>query len=889
VTSLSSVRPAAQIAAARCSPPPIAADIVERSRLFDVLDRGIAGPLTLITGPPGAGKTTLLSSWLGQRRIPDGVSWLSVDRADATPAQFWSAVIEAVDHAGEPRLRSLMGRLGLDRDDFLSALAGMLATRSTPLVLILDDFHELAPPEVSEQLDALLRHPLPMLRLVIASRADPRLSLPRLRLQGRMTELRGADLALTVQEAGCMFDLAGLIVGADQVAALHARTEGWVAGLRLAALLLGTTGDVDELVETFAGDEHSVADYLVDEVLQRQPAQIRDFMLRTSVVDPLSAELANALTGRSDGAWTLDVLERSIAFVSRVGDRTGLYRYHRMFGELLRSQLRHRMPDLLKLQHRSAARWYAKNGDLPLAARHALTAGDCALAGNLVATSWPELLVHGDSPVAGALITSLPRAVVTDDPELSLAAASIHLESGELSAGRDYLRIADDTAAAVKPKRRAEFTLTRAIADLYEARAVGDFERVRASAEALAGGHGSAVAALDGRERRALGLVHTGIAETWTGRHQHARTALEDALGLARHADREYLTFCTLAALSLLEAVSGAFVTAAALAQDAGGLAARHGWSARGPTASARCALSICAYHWNDLGDARRSLATAEAALGAAGDPALRVLVSLTRGRVELRSGDAEPAAAALDAAGRAASEFSLSPWLAVQLAGAQAQALAAAGQPGDVQDVIRIRPPSGRWAETELVWARVALAAGDPGGAADTARAALDGAVAMADPSTAIEIRALGAVAEHRRGDDDRALQLVEEALALAEPQQDLAPFLSVGPAVRELLVRRIRAGTAHRSLAGELGELLDPLMACPVNRGGAMGLEPLSEREEVVLRYLPATLSKAEIASEMSVSVNTVKTHMKNIYRKLDVTDRAQAVRRARTLHLV
>jgi LuxR family maltose regulon positive regulatory protein len=889
MTALRSVRPSTGIATARCSPPPLAPDVVERGRLFDVLDRGVEGPLTLITGPPGAGKSTLLAGWLAQRRIPAAVAWLSVDRTDAAPAQFWSALIEAVDHAGEPRLKPLLGRLGLDRDDFLSVLAGTLASRSTPLVVVLDDFHELAASGVSEQFDALLRHPLPMLRLVIASRADPRLSLPRLRLQGRMTELRGADLALTVEEAGCMFALAGVTVSADQVAALHARTEGWVAGLRLAALLLQSTGDVDELVRTFAGDEHSVADYLVDEVLQRQPAEIRDFMLRTSVVDPLSAELANALTGRSDGAWTLDMLERSNAFVSRVGDTTGLYRYHRMFAELLRSQLCHRMPDLLRLQNRSAARWYAKSGALHQAARHALAAGDCALAGNLLVTSCPALLLHGESPVAGALIRSLPRTVVTADPELSLAAASVHLESGELAVGRDYLHIADDTAAAVKPKRRSEFILTRAIAGLYEARAAGDFEPLRASAEALAGRHGSAVVALDGRERRALALLHIGIAETWIGRHQQARTALNDALGLARHADREYLTFCTLAVLALLEAVSGALVTAQALAEEAVGLGGRRGWSQRGPTASAGCALAICAYHWNALSDARRSLAMAEAVRDTAGDPALRVLLSMTRARVSLRSGDVDQANFALDAAGRVAAEFALSPWLTILLTGARAEALIAAGQPGDAFDLTTTGPPPGRWAETELVWARVALATGDPRGAAHTARAALDGAVAMADPSTAIEIRALGAVAEHRRGDDDAALVLVEQALALAEPQQDLAPFLSVGPPVRELLVRRIRAGTAHRSLAGELGELLDPQVSHPADRRSAMALEPLSEREEVVLRYLPTTLSKADIASEMSVSVNTVKTHMKNIYRKLDVTDRTQAVRRGRTLHLV
>ena len=632
-----------------------------------------------------------------------------------------------------------------------------------------------------------------------------------------------------------------------------------------------------------------MADYLVDEVLQHQPAQIRDFLLRTSVADPLSVELADALTGRSDGASTLDMLERSNAFVARVGDTVGLYRYHRMFGELLRSQLRHRMPDLFKLQHRSAARWYARSGALPVAARHALAAGDCALAGSLLATSWPTLLIHGDAPVAGALIASLPRAVVTADPELGLAAACIQLESGELAAGRDYLRVADDTAAAVKPKRRAEFKLTRAIAELYDARAVGDFERVRASADALVLGYGSGVVALDGRERRALALLHLGIAEMWTGRHQHARTALEDALGLARHAEREYLTFCILASLALLEAVSGALVIAAALAEEAGGLAARRGWSARRPTASA----TVCS------GDLHLPLERPGRRPALAGGGGVRA--RNCRGPGVERAGVPDTGAGGASVRGRGAGHRharrrrpSGRGVPRQPMAGdprgrrpsrcpRRRRAPRRRPRPGHDQDAVR------RWAETELVRARVALATGDPKGAAHVARSALDGAVALADPATAIEIRAVGAVAEHRRGDDDAALELMEQALALAEPQQDLAPFLSVGPAVRELLVRRIRAGTAHRSLAGELGELLDPRMTHSEDRRSAMALESLSRREQVVLRYLPTTLSKAEIASEMSVSVNTVKTHMKNIYRKLDVTDRAQAVRRARTLHLV
>jgi len=839
---------------------------IERPRLFDILDGGIAGPLTVITGPPGAGKTTLLTSWLAARPPAATVAWTARGGADPRsavaadgPEGFWTAPIAAAAGADRPHL------------------------------VFLDDVHESRMPGICEQLDGLLRHPPDMLRVVIASRADPRLSLARLRLDGRVAEIRAADLAFTIDEAAALFTGAGLSLSAGEVEALHARTEGWAAGLRLAALSLRAADDSTALIAAFAGDEHTVADYLLEEVLARQPPVVREFMLRTSIVDELSPELADALTGAADGARTLDLLERDNAFVSRVGDSPGVYRYHRMFGELLRSQLRHRMPARLALQNRLAARWYARQGEWAQATRHALAAGDSPLAANLLATSWPDLLVRGQAPVAADLIAALPRGLAAQDPELAVAAAGALLDGGELDQAQDYLRVADEHAFAVKAKRRLEFVVTRALAEMYEARALGDQDRARAAAGRLLTGQGAGALALDGRDRRALALLALGTAESWSGHRRHARSALEDGLVLARHAGRDYLAFCILGALAMLEALSGALNAAARAAEEALELAARHGWAQRGPACAAHAALAICAHRRHHLPAAERHLASAEATAPRAGDPALRLVVKLTRASVSLSAGMIEPARAAVRAARDATIGWRPPAPLAVAHAVVRADVLIAAGRLDEAARAVAQPPPPGRWAETDLARARLALIAGDPGGAAAIVAATLDRVIPALTPSSAIELRVVGAVARHRNGDPDAALALVEQALALAEPEQELRPFLAVGAPVRELLVRRIRAGTAHRSLAGELGELLDPHTSAAPDRRSAMALEPLSEREQVVLRYLPTTLSKAEIASEMRVSVNTVKTHMKNIYRKLDVTDRAQAIRRARTLHLV
>jgi LuxR family transcriptional regulator, maltose regulon positive regulatory protein len=888
-TQLIDRQPPISVSSARLSPPRPVAGTLDRGRLFERLDSGVRGPVTVITGPPGAGKTQLLSSWLGAREPLETAAWLIVDRAETRPAEFWGAVIEAVAAAGGTGVGPLASGAALSEARFLAEFANAITALERPLTLILDDFHELRAPRVSEQLDRLLRRPPERLALVIASRSDPRLSLQRLRLEGHVTEIRAADLAFTAEEAQAMFAAAGLRLTATQVGALQSRTEGWAAGLRLAALSLGSGQDADELIATFSGDERSVADYLVEGVRQHQPEEIRDFMLKTSVVDLLTPELADALTGHSDGAPILELLERSNAFVSPVGPNGAWYRYHGMFGALLRTQLRHHSPDGFAAAHRRAARWYVRASLNVEATRHALAAGDWELAGDVLAAGWLELLVRGEAREAADLLESLPPRAAARRPELAIAAAGALIEAGELPGGEQYLRIADDAASALKPARRSDFVLGRTIARMLQARSQGRFADIRPLARKLMAGQGSASGTLAGRERRAIALIHLGIADAWAGRRRHARASLEEALSLAGHGGRPYLGFSALGQLALLEAANGALRRSTRFAHEAVELAERNGWMRRSASAAAHCALAMCAYHHNSMGQSGQYLDLAEEAARASRERPVAVVAAVIRTRIALLRGDPDAAEVALREAYDEAGDWEIPLRLAGAVSAAEAETLVAASRAADAVQWLDGEPGLGRWGEGQVIRAKLALAQGDPRRASELIADGVDRPASIMHASSAIELRALGAVAMHQRGDDESALELVELALAAAEPEGFVSPFLSVGAPLRDLLARRIRAGTAHRALAGELGEAMAPRSDPDVEQRSALVLEPLSDREAVVLRYLPTGLSKAEIAAEMFVSVNTVKTHMKNIYRKLDVTDRGQAVRRARTLHLV
>ena len=353
---------------------------VPRPRLLRLLEAGTRGPLTVLAAPPGAGKTILLASWMMAGRPPGPVAWLTVDHGDDDPVRFWAHVLAALRESGAVPPDGLLAGLGPPPPDaaqgFLVELINGLAELPGPVVLVLDDLHEATGPAVMAGLQFLLRHAPPRFRLVVATRTDPPLSLQRLRVAGQLTEIRAAELAFTPAEAGELLAALGVELPDGELETLWRRTEGWVAGLRLAALSLRDHPDPGRFVAEFAGDDHAVAGYLVEEVLARQPPEVQEFLLRTCVTDRLCGGLADALTDRSDGEQMLVLLEHDHAFTTGLGPGRSWYRYHPLFAGLLRAELHHRWPEDIPELHRRAAAWHAANGMVEEAVDHTLAAGD---------------------------------------------------------------------------------------------------------------------------------------------------------------------------------------------------------------------------------------------------------------------------------------------------------------------------------------------------------------------------------------------------------------------------------------------------------------------------------------------------------------------------------
>ncbi len=869
--------------------PPRPRAAVQRPELFDRLDAGIRAPLTLITGPAGAGKTVLLTTWLTSRLPARPVGWISLEARDGRYTRFWSELLNLIGEVADAGAIGLPDPAQIGGGDFIGTLAHALDSLSEPVVIVLDDFEQLHSQRIASDVDQLLRGRPGGLRIVIASRRDPGLSLQRLRLEGLLTEIRSTDLALTPEQAVELFAVAGVTVTADQVRQLHERTEGWIAGLSLAALSLRGHPDPDEFVRTFAGDERTVADYLVEEVLHQQPAELREFMLRTSIVDAIEPGLADALTGRNDGARVLEALHRSNGFLLPVSERRHRYRYHPMFMELLRSQLRYRMPDLFVLEHRRAARWFAANGSATHAVRHAMTAGDLAIATDLLREHWLSLLVNGNADDLATWVDGLPRRMVSDSPELAIASAGAALDLGNHDYALSFLGLADARAGLVPAKRRARFALSRSVVKMLQARTEGNFREVRNAAHKVYAGQ--QLAGVSG-ELRALAALHLGVAAEWLLTEGGGVPRLEEALELAGRGCGEYIAVGCLSHLAMFRALAGALREAESCARRAIPVALRNGWDERGTIAPAYLALSLVEFQRARLDVAREDLSRAARAAGYSPESTIRCLIDLARSALTASVDLPEAVRIARSARGLAG-ERRLPQALAVRARLLEASGLAELGESEaaraiSVESWLTAAAP----VECSLIRARLSLADHAPADALRTLGPSFGGDARPLDPASTIEALALASACKHLLHDDAGALDLLEEALSSAQQEGHRRPLLIVGSPLPELLKRRIRAGTSQRALVGDLIETLEQ------QRGAIRGhtadahhqlLDPLSDREEAVLRYLPTVMSKAEIAAELFVSVNTVKTHTKNIYRKLGVGTRTEAVRRAKRLNLV
>jgi LuxR family transcriptional regulator, maltose regulon positive regulatory protein len=863
--------------------------VVVRRELFERLNR--AGRVTAVSGPAGSGKSVLLQSWIDELALAEHVAQVSV-QDDRDPQRFWASVVGALQDtvAGSAIVRPLTATQDLGGRAVVERLVADLGLLRGRIWLVIDDVHALGSADALRQLELLLMRAPAGLRFVLSSRNDLRLGLHRLRLDGELTEIRADNLRFSRDEAGLLFEAAGVRLSESALNLLHERTEGWVAGLRLAALSLTGHPDPERFAAEFCGSERTVAEYLLAEVLERQSKEVRRLLSRTSMLERVSGPLADRLTGGSGGERILQKLEQAGAFVVALDARRSWFRYHRLFADLLKSELRHTEPAELATLHCTAADWFAEHRFPQEAVRHAQAAQDWERAGRLLADHWLDVTLNGQAATAHQLVSSFPADAVTANAELTAVAADAELMGGSLEEAARYIALAAAWAASVPARRRDRFRVTLAVLQLHLARQRGDLQAVAEEAEQL-----RSAGALDvpqrglGEELRALALISLGIAELWSLRFHEAEAHLERGVALARRTGRPLLEINGLAHWGVAASFRSPTM-AVERGRQAVELAQRHGWSGEAPAAIAYPMLAGSLILQGELDEAERWLAEGERVLRSQAEPATAMLLHLVRGFLEIARDRVEAALAAFRAAGRLpgrplrsahpltteARAFLLH--VLVRL-GETAQADAALSETAEEE---RERPGM------RTAAAALRLAQGNPRAATDALARVLDGSAPGSHQGWLIAAFLLEARAREALGEREAARRALERGLDLAEPDGLLFPFL-LHP-VPELLERHARQRTAHPALAWKIiGVLGGRPTAAPAAGRPEQLPEALSQAEARVLRFLQTSLSAPEIAGELYVSVNTVRTHMRHLYDKLGAHRRLEALDRARTLGLL
>jgi LuxR family transcriptional regulator, maltose regulon positive regulatory protein len=866
--------------------------VVFRPGLFGML--GGAGRVTEVSAPAGSGKTLLLRSWIGQTGLAERAAWVPV-QDERDPQRFWLSVLGALRATvpGSELIRPLTAAPDLDGWAVVERLLEDLGGLEDRVWLVIDDVHELHPDEALRQLELLVMRAPAGLRFVFATRHDLRLGLHRLRLEGELTEIRAADLLFSRDEARALFEAAGIPLSGPALESLHDRTEGWAAGLRLAALSLAGHPDPDRFAAEFSGSERTVAEYLLAEVLDRQPEPVRRLLLRTSVLERVNGELADLLTEDAGGERLLQELEQTNAFVVSLDARRSWFRYHRLFADLLQLELRGTSPAELPALHAAAARWYADHGYPVEAIRHAQAVPDWGLAARLLSDHWVGLGLGGLGATAYDLLTRFPADVLAADAELAARMAGVQLFHGSLEEADRYLTLAAEGLASVPADRRGRSQVVLAVVRMRLARQRGDLPAAAEQAQRLLAPAGAADSARLGlgEELRALALINLGIAEVWTARFDEAERHLDQGIALARRMGRPFLEVTGLAHRAQLVSWQS-FPRGAQLSTQAIEMAGRHGWTAEPIAGVAHSALGMAMLAQGRLEEGERSLEQAERILRTEVEPAAGMRLHYARGLLELVSGRPHAALGPFQAAERLAEVLVTEHTLASRLRSHVLQTLVRLGQAHRVDEALAGMdgPERDSW-EMRNATAVLRLAQDDPAAAAAALAPVIDGSVPLVNAHLwEVQAFLLDAIARDTLGDAPAARRALEHALDLAQPDNLAFPFL-LDPAPG-LLERHRRLGTAHAAFISEILNLLAGRKPAPP--GGAeraeRGLrEPLSHSEVRVLRYLPTKLSAPEIADQLYLSVNTVKTHMRHVYDKLGVHRRHEAVERARDLGLL
>jgi LuxR family maltose regulon positive regulatory protein len=862
---------------------------IDRGDLVAALDRAAAGKVTVISAPAGSGKTSLLRAWADRPGQPRRLAVVQVQPGQHDAQLFWLALLNAVRHAAgtagnaEPPTATPAFNAAAMADRVLAELT----EAGGGVTLVIDDLHELTSPEAVAQLSRLLTSLPPQVHAVLATRHDLRLRLHQLRLAGELAEIRAAELRFSEQETRALLAASGIALSEDGAALLHRRTEGWAAGLRLAGLSLAGHPDPERFVAEFSGSDRTVAEYLIAEMLGRQPAAVQDLLLRTCLLDRVNGELADLQTGRPGSERILLELEDANAFVVSLDPGRTWFRYHHLLSDFLRLELRRTLAEEVPALHRRAAAWFAGHGRVADAIRHTQAAGDWAAAARLLARHSFSLMLDGQAQTVQALLQTFPPGM--DHPELALVRAMSDHIFGRLDEEAAHLALAEAHAATVPPDDRYRLDVAIAALKVALARRRGHLasvlEQVRFLSLPLSGGSDEDIGL--GNDLRAVALLNLGTAEAWSlDRLADAERHLQEGAALAREIGRPFVEVACLAQLGFASKIRP-FATAQQRCREAITLAERYGWDAEWATAPALITLTGTLIWTGEFDEGERWLKRALQAWQADTGPDIGLLLHQTTGLLLACRGrqlEALPEFAAADRlgaqlAGPHALASQVTSWLLATQArlGRTREARAALAALDDE------RAASGEIRNARAV---ICLADGDPAGALRAVREVLDGTAPVIGYVTTVEAQLLAGLAHRELGDQHAANQAAERALSLAEADRLVLPFAMTS--ARDLL-EALPHGSRHAALRADILDVLRGSPPRDPRPDPAPPAEQLSPGELRVLRYLPTNLSRPQIARELSVSLNTVNTHIRSIYAKLAVRDRSAAVQRARDLRLL
>ncbi len=876
----------------RASPPAVPTGFVRRPRLEERLTHGVAHPVTLVSAGPGYGKTLTLASWARPGVTSGVVAWLTMDETDNNLQAFWSDVLGALAIGGAlppgSALLEVVPAAGFGPEQAQLIPAG-LAELPTMVTLVLDDFHLIHDRRVLESFGQLLEHQPPQLRLVLAARADPALRLHRLRVNGQLTDIRATDLAFTATETAELFDRNGMHLPGHRLGILLDRTLGWAAGLRLAIMCLDP-GDIDGGISRFTGSDRIVGEYLVEEVTDRLPEQDRQFLLTTSVADRLSAGLANQLTGRSDAQLVMERLVAQNALVVGLASRNDWFSVHPLLRDLLRHRLALEQPGAVTDLHLRAARWFAAQGEPIPAIRHTSAAEQWDEVGRLLTGLALPLLVTPSAPaLVAALGPAAARARVHPTANTLLAAAACHYQRHDYESMTRDANDAAELIAGVPEADRSPAEVVIAVFQLIGSRARNPALTVPSATHLLDLLEKTPRGRLPTAEQyRAIATTNLAIGQIWTGRLTQAHQTLSIIKTRSHELGLGLTEMTAQAHLALLDVIHGRLPDAHRRAGATRDVADRRGWASEPQALALHAASALTHLEWNQLDAATAAIDSGLTVSNSGSDMPCRLVLHIAAVGVAVARRDSAAAVAASARLGQIQNlAGELPPLLARWCTVAHADAHLAAAEPtAAIHRLGMTREPAGYPdALDRAALAKAHLMLNQPDAAFDL----LDAVPATWSPyrGAVVEARILAAVAADQMHKDTAAMAAITEAVDLAHSAGIVRPFLAAGPRVTALLARHRHVVARHldftRGLAPEDtgSSRSDWTSATPV--GG------LTERELAVLAYLPTMLKSGEIAADLFVTVNTIKTHQRSIYRKLGVTTRRDAVGRARDLKLL